>query len=92
LFNFDDQRKSLIADLLQEADPVDAVGDTPSKTTVNYRDEVGEEWLKATTLPAPSPDAVTRTNQIAPAGPYADKAAFIAAITSVIGNQHGTEG
>ena len=51
---FDDQRKSLIADLLQEADPVDAVGYAPAKTTVNYRDEVGEEWLRATAQPAPS--------------------------------------
>jgi hypothetical protein len=50
---FDDQRKNLIADLLQEADPVDAVGYTPPKTTVRYSDEVGEEWLKATAQPAP---------------------------------------
>ena len=78
---FDDQRKSLIADLLQEADPVDAVGYTPPKTTVNYRDQVGEEWLRATTQPAPSPAAVTKPNKVAATGPYADKAAFIAAIT-----------
>jgi len=55
---FDDQRKSLIADLLQEADPVEAVGYTPPKTTVSYRDEVGEEWITATAQPAPSPVAV----------------------------------
>ena len=55
---FDDQRKSLIADLLQEADPVDAVGYAPAKTTVNYRDEVAEEWLRATAQSAPSPAAV----------------------------------
>ena len=78
---FDDQRKSLIADLLQEADPVDAVGYTPPKSMVSYRDEVGEEWLKATAQPAPSPAAVTKTNEATPAGPYADKAQFIAAIT-----------
>ena len=48
----------MIADLLQEADPVDAVGYTPPKTTVSYRDEVGEEWLRATLQPAPSPHAV----------------------------------
>ena len=54
---FDDQRKSLIADLLQEADPVEAVGYTPPKTKVSYRDEVGEEWLRATAQPAPSPAA-----------------------------------
>lgn len=78
---FDDQRKSLIADLLQEADPVDAVGYTPAKSTVSYRDEVGEEWLRATAQSAPSPAAETKPNQIAPAGPYTDKAAFIAAIT-----------
>jgi len=78
---FDDQRKSLIADILQEADPVDAVGYTPPKTKVNYRDEVGEEWLRATAQPAPSPAAVTKPNKVAATGPYADKAAFIAAIT-----------
>ena len=78
---FDDQRKSLIADLLQEADPVDAVGYTPPKSTASYRDEVGEEWLKATAQPAPSPAAVTKSNEATPAGPYADKAQFIAAIT-----------
>ena len=76
---FDGQRKSLIADLLQEADPVDAVGYTPPKTTVSYRDEVGEEWLRATLQPAPA--AVTKSNKATPVGPYADKAAFIAAIT-----------
>ena len=78
---FDDQRKSLIADLLQEADPVDAVGYRPPKTTVSYRDEVGEEWLRATLQPAPAPAAVTKSNKATPVGPYADKAAFIAAIT-----------
>ena len=78
---FDDQRKSLIADLLQEADPVDAVGYTPPKAKVSYRDEVGEEWLRATLQPAPAPAAVTKPNKATPAGPYADKAAFIAAIT-----------
>ena len=78
---FDGQRKSLIADLLQEADPVDAVGYTPPKTTVSYRDEVGEEWLRATLQPAPAPAAVTKPNKATPVGPYADKAAFIAAIT-----------
>jgi hypothetical protein len=36
---FDDQRKNLIADLLQEADPVDAVGYTPPNTTVSYSDD-----------------------------------------------------
>ncbi|MDB4164616.1 hypothetical protein N9632_00720 [bacterium] len=54
---FDNQRKNLIADLLQEADPVEAVGYTPPKTKVSYRDEVGEEWLRATAQPAPSPAA-----------------------------------
>ena len=78
---FDDQRKSLIADLLQQADPVDAVGYTPAKSTVSYRDEVGEEWLRATEQPAPSPAAETKPNQVAPAGPYKDKEAFIVAIT-----------
>jgi len=78
---FDDQRKSLIADILQQADPVEAVGYKPAKTTVNYRDEVGEEWLTATTQPVPSPAAVTKPKRATPAGPYADKAAFIAAIT-----------
>ena len=78
---FDDQRKSLIADLLQEADPVDAVGYTPPKVAVSYRDEVGDEWLRATSQPAPSPAAATKPNKAAPAGPYKDKAAFIAAIT-----------
>ena len=78
---FNDDRKSLIADLLQEADPVDAVGYTPPKTTVSYRDEVGEEWLRATLQPAPAPAAVTKPNKATPVGPYADKAAFIAAIT-----------
>ena len=55
---FDNGRKALIADLLQEADPVEAIGYTPAKTTVSYRDEVGEEWLRATAQPAPSPAAV----------------------------------
>ena len=55
---FDVNGKALIADLLQEADPVDAVGYTPPKTTVSYRDEVGEEWISATTQPVPSPAAV----------------------------------
>ena len=56
---FDNGRKALIADLLQEADPVEAVGYTPAKTTVSYRDEIGDEWLRATAQPAPSPAAVT---------------------------------
>ena len=55
---FDNGRKALIADLLQAADPVEAVGYTPAKTTVSYRDEVGEEWISATTQPVPSPAAV----------------------------------
>jgi hypothetical protein len=55
---FDDQRKSLIADILQEADPVDAVGYTPAKATVSFRDEVGDEWLRATAQPITTPHAV----------------------------------
>jgi flagellum-specific peptidoglycan hydrolase FlgJ len=78
---FDDQRKSLIAELLQEADPLDAVGYTPPKVAVSYRDEVGDEWLRATSQPAPSPAAATKPNKVATTGPYKDKAAFIAAIT-----------
>ena len=78
---FDNGRKALIADLLQEADPVEAVGYTPPKSMVSYRDKVGEEWLRATTQPTPTPAAVTKPNKATPAGPYADKAAFIAAIT-----------
>ena len=78
---FDDQRKSLIADLLQEADPVEAVGYTPPKTNVGYSDDGLDEWITATAQPAPSPAAVTKPNKATPAGPYADKAAFVAAIT-----------
>jgi hypothetical protein len=69
--------KRLIADLLQEADPVDAVGYTPAKTKVSYRDEVGQEWLRATAQPAPFPAALTIPKRATPAGPYKDKEAFI---------------
>jgi flagellum-specific peptidoglycan hydrolase FlgJ len=78
---FDHGRKALIADLLQAADPVEAVGYTPPKTNVGYSDDGLDEWISATTQPAPSPAAVTKPNKATPAGPYADKPAFIAAIT-----------
>ena len=55
---FDQDKKNLIADLLQQADPVEAVGYTPPKSTASYRDEVGDEWLRATLQPAPAPAAV----------------------------------
>ena len=78
---FDNDRKALIADLLQEADPVEAIGYTPTKTTVSYNDDGLSEWTTATTQQVTSPAAKTKPNQVAPAGPYKDKAAFIAAIT-----------
>ena len=46
-----------------------------------YRRWTGDEWITATAQPAPSPAAVTKPNKATPAGPYADKAAFVAAIT-----------
>ena len=48
---FDNGRKALIADLLQEADPVDAVGYTPPKANVGYSDDGLDEWISATTQP-----------------------------------------
>ena len=48
---FDNARKALIADLLQEADPVDAVGYTPPKANVGYSDDGLDEWISATTQP-----------------------------------------
>ena len=78
---FDNDRKALIADLLQEADPVEAIGYTPPKATVSYNDDGLSEWTTSTIQPAPSPAAETKPNRATPAGPYADKAQFIAAIT-----------
>jgi flagellum-specific peptidoglycan hydrolase FlgJ len=78
---FDNDRKALIADLLQEADPVEAIGYTPPKARVSYNDDGLSEWTTSTIQPAPSPAAETKPNRATPAGPYADKAQFIAAIT-----------
>jgi flagellum-specific peptidoglycan hydrolase FlgJ len=78
---FDNDRKALIADLLQEADPVEAIGYTPPKATVSYNDDGLSEWTTSTIQPAPSLAAETKPNRATPAGPYADKAQFIAAIT-----------
>jgi hypothetical protein len=47
----------LIADLLQEADPVEAIGYTPPKATVSYNDDGLSEWTTSTIQPATSPVA-----------------------------------
>ena len=90
-------RRDLIAEMLQDAEPVQAVGLTP-KNEPDYTTDVYAEWeslqptaddKSALALEAALADVFAEQpkepaatpNKATPAGPYADKAAFIAAIT-----------
>jgi hypothetical protein len=55
---FHSGKRSLIASMLQDADPIENTSLTPVKSTVDYRNEALDEWASVLPTPAPEP-AVT---------------------------------
>jgi flagellum-specific peptidoglycan hydrolase FlgJ len=90
-------RREMIAEMLQDADPVEAIGLTP-KSGPDYESDVYNEWESlqptpddksalaleaalADVFPEQAKEQEDKPNKIKPTGRYKDKAAFIAAIT-----------
>ena len=53
---FHSGKRSLIAAMMQDADPIENTALTPIKSSVDYRNEALDEWASA--LPTPAPEAV----------------------------------
>ena len=63
---FSGSKRSLIASMLQDADPIENTSLTPVKSTVDYRNEALDEWASVLPTPAPEPAVTSRSTNTDP--------------------------
>ena len=83
---FSSSKRSILGSILQDADPIKNTALTPVKSLLDYTNAALDEWTRVAAAPEPAPvqrltQQTAKPNKATPVGPYADKAAFIAAIT-----------
>ena len=63
---FHSGKRSLIAAMMQDADPIQNTALTPVKSTVDYRNEALDEWASVLATPAPEPVATPSATKTDP--------------------------